>query len=152
MKAISSGETGTGDGPLTAPADARRLRQVLTNLVENALRHTSAGGTITVRARRDGPDAVLEVADTGSGIAPEHLPHIFDRFYRASEARAMPGSGLGLSIVRRVVQAHGGTVSAQNAEGGGSVFRLRLPALPFSPPPEPKAVPETGPGKPRSPA
>jgi two-component system sensor histidine kinase MprB len=72
----------------------------------------------------------VAVRDTGSGIAPEHLPHIFDRFYRAPRARALPGSGLGLAIVRQVAEAHGGTVTAARAQDGGSVFTLDLRSEP----------------------
>ncbi|MET8720755.1 sensor histidine kinase [Streptomyces misionensis] len=111
-------------------ADPVRMRQVLGNLVSNALRHTPADGTITLTARRDGADAVLTVADTGSGIAPEDLPQVFERFWRAekSRSRRTGGSGLGLSIVRQLVAAHGGTARAASEPGTGSVFTLRLPA------------------------
>ncbi|TWV30665.1 HAMP domain-containing protein [Streptomyces misionensis] len=111
-------------------ADPVRMRQVLGNLVSNALRHTPAAGTVTLTARRDGPDAVLTVADTGSGIAPEELPQVFERFWRAekSRSRRTGGSGLGLSIVRQLVAAHGGTAEAASEPGAGSVFTLRLPA------------------------
>ncbi len=121
-----------------------RLDRAVANLLDNAGKWSPPGSVVEVRVQ----GGEVTVRDHGPGIDEADLPHIFDRFYRASEARAMPGSGLGLSIVRRVVQAHGGRVSAENAEGGGSVFRLSLPALPFSPPPEPKTVPEAGPGKP----
>ena len=106
-----------------------RLDRAIANLLDNAGKWSPAGATVEVRVR----DGEVTVRDHGPGIDPADLPHIFDRFYRASEARAMPGSGLGLSIVRRVVEAHGGTVTAEAAEGGGALFRLTLPALPFSP-------------------
>ena len=116
-------------------ADPVRMRQALGNLVSNALRHTPAGGTVTLTVRRDGDDVVLEVADTGTGIAPDDLPHVFDRFWRAekSRSRRTGGSGLGLPIVRHLVAAHGGTVRAASEPGTGSVFSLRLPGGP--PPP-----------------
>ncbi|MFR9793054.1 sensor histidine kinase [Streptomyces sp. MB22_4] len=111
-------------------ADPVRMRQVLGNLVSNALRHTPAGGTVTLTARRDRADAVLTVADTGSGIAAEDLPHVFERFWRAekSRSRRTGGSGLGLPIVRHLVAAHGGTARAASGPGAGAVFTLRLPA------------------------
>ncbi|PAZ10961.1 two-component sensor histidine kinase [Streptomyces sp. SA15] len=113
-------------------ADPVRLRQALGNLVSNALRHTPAGGTVTLAARHDGHDVVLEVADTGTGIAPEDLPHVFDRFWRAekSRSRRTGGSGLGLPIVRHLIAAHGGTAEATSEPGKGSVFTLRLPGAP----------------------
>ncbi|WAZ19342.1 HAMP domain-containing histidine kinase [Streptomyces cinnabarinus] len=110
-------------------ADPVRMRQALGNLVSNALRHTPQGGTVTLTARRDGDDVVLEVTDTGTGIAPDELPHVFDRFWRAekSRSRRTGGSGLGLPIVRHLVAAHGGTAEADSEPGTGSVFTLRLP-------------------------
>lgn len=113
-------------------ADPVRLRQALGNLVSNALRHTPAGGTVTLAARHDGDDVVLVVADTGTGIAPEDLPHVFDRFWRAekSRSRRTGGSGLGLPIVRHLIAAHGGTADATSEPGAGSVFTLRLPGSP----------------------
>ncbi|MFH8342200.1 sensor histidine kinase [Streptomyces sp. AM6-12] len=111
-------------------ADPVRMRQVLGNLVSNALRHTPAGGTVTLEARRDDADAVLTVADTGSGIAAEDLPHVFERFWRAekSRSRRTGGSGLGLPIVRQLLAAHGGTARVTSEPGAGAVFTLRLPA------------------------
>ncbi|OIJ66525.1 sensor histidine kinase [Streptomyces mangrovisoli] len=110
-------------------ADPVRMRQALGNLVSNALRHTPAGGTVTLGARRDGDDVVLTVADTGGGIAPEDLPQVFDRFWRAekSRSRRTGGSGLGLPIVRHLLAAHGGTAEAASEPGAGAVFTLRLP-------------------------
>ncbi|WP_330341768.1 sensor histidine kinase [Streptomyces sp. NBC_00557] len=111
-------------------ADPVRMRQALGNLVSNALRHTPADGTVALAARREGADVVLTVTDTGTGIAPEDLPHVFDRFWRAekSRSRRTGGSGLGLPIVRHLVAAHGGTAEAGGEPGGGAVFTLRLPA------------------------
>ncbi|MGW3358970.1 sensor histidine kinase [Streptomyces bungoensis] len=115
-------------------ADPVRMRQALGNLVSNALRHTPAGGTVTLAARRDGEEVVLTVADTGAGIAPEDLARVFDRFWRAekSRSRRTGGSGLGLSIVRHLAAAHGGTAEAASEPGRGAVFTLRLP--PAAPP------------------
>ncbi|ANP52732.1 two-component system sensor histidine kinase BaeS [Streptomyces griseochromogenes] len=112
-------------------ADPVRMRQALGNLVSNALRHTPADGMVTLTARRDGEEVVLTVADTGTGIAPEDLPHVFDRFWRAekSRSRRTGGSGLGLPIVRHLVAAHGGTAEAASEPGQGAVFTLRLPAV-----------------------
>ncbi|MDN3024365.1 HAMP domain-containing sensor histidine kinase [Streptomyces sp. S.PB5] len=119
------------DGEPWLDADPVRMRQALGNLVSNALRHTPADGTVTLTARCDGEEVVLEVADTGSGIAAEDLPHVFDRFWRAekSRSRRTGGSGLGLPIVRHLVAAHGGTVRAASEPGVGSVFTLRVPGL-----------------------
>ncbi|MFI8004840.1 ATP-binding protein [Streptomyces sp. NPDC086010] len=114
-------------------ADPVRLRQAIGNLVTNAVRHTPAGGRVTLRAYgagKAGQDVVVEVADTGTGIAPEDLPHVFDRFWRAEKSRnrRTGGSGLGLAIVRKLVEAHGGTAAVVSTVGEGSVFTLRLPA------------------------
>ena len=110
--------------------DAARLAQVCRNLLENAVRHTPEGGRVQVRVRREDDLVVLEVADSGPGIAAEHLPFVFERFYRAdaSRNRATGGAGLGLAIVRQLVEAHGGAVTASNQAGGGALFRITLPA------------------------
>jgi signal transduction histidine kinase len=112
---------------LTVPADPNRLRQVLANLLDNAIKYTPAGGRVTVGARRDGTVVRLEVADTGLGIAPHDLPHVWDRLYRGDQSRAERGLGLGLSLVRAIVLAHGGTVDAAAEPGRGSTFTVRLP-------------------------
>ena len=119
-------------------ADEQRIAQVLFNLMSNALRHTSSGGTITTSAelraeplaRLQGNGRVLvSVRDTGMGIPPEDLPHVFERFYRAdrSRARATGGSGLGLTIAKQIVEAHGGQIWAQSWLGAGSTFAFSLP-------------------------
>lgn len=110
--------------------DPDRMIQVFNNLVSNALRYTPAGGTITLAARRDVDAVLLSVTDTGKGIAAEHLPLLFDRFYRADPARQEEegASGLGLAIARSIVEAHGGSLSATSAGlGQGSTFTVRLP-------------------------
>lgn len=114
---------------LVVAADRERLGQILRNLLTNAVTHTPEGGTVSVATRRDG-GVTIAVRDTGPGIAPDHLPRIFDRFYRAdpSRARATGGSGLGLAIVKQLVEAHGGVVRAENGPGGGAVFSFTLPA------------------------
>lgn len=109
--------------------DSQRIAQVLSNLVSNALRHTPAGGRVTLAARPVPGAVELTVQDTGSGIAPEDLPHVFARFYRADRARSNNGeSGLGLSIAKSIVEAHGGTIAASSPPGGGATFTIRLPA------------------------
>jgi signal transduction histidine kinase len=108
--------------------DADRLEQALQNLAANALRHTPDGGAILLIARRENESLHLTVRDTGRGIAPEHLPLIFDRFYKVDASRkASGGSGLGLSIVKAIVERHGGTISASNDPAGGAVFDITLP-------------------------
>jgi signal transduction histidine kinase len=111
-------------------ADGEQLLRVLGNLVSNALRHTPAGGRITLGAARDGDAVAFTVADTGEGIAAEHLPNIFERFYRADSSRNVEsgGSGLGLAIVRSIVEAHGGRVSVASAPGEGTRFTCMVPA------------------------
>jgi two-component system sensor histidine kinase BaeS len=112
-------------GDPVAPADQVRLRQVVGNLVSNAIRHTPPGGSVTVGAN----DTTITVRDTGSGIAPADLPKIFDRFWRADESRsrATGGSGLGLAIARKLTEAHGGTIEVQSEPGRGTLFTIRLP-------------------------
>ncbi len=111
---------------------AHRLEQALQNLAANALRHMPDGGTLTLRAVPQGRHVAVIVRDTGPGLAAEHLPHIFDRFYKVDGSRAgsaIPsGSGLGLSIVQAIVTSHGGRVTAANAEGGGAEFTMLIPA------------------------
>ncbi|NEB04272.1 HAMP domain-containing histidine kinase [Streptomyces sp. SID13726] len=113
-------------------ADPARLRQTVGNLLSNAVRHTPPGGTVTLRCRRAADEILIEVADTGTGIAPADLPRVFDRFWRAdrSRSRRTGGCGLGLAIVRQLTEAHGGTVSVTSTPGTGTVFRLRLPVRP----------------------
>jgi two-component system sensor histidine kinase BaeS len=110
-------------------ADPVRLRQVLDNLVTNALRHTPTGGRVDLRAFADGGELVIEVRDTGTGIAAEDVPHVFDRFWRAekSRSRLTGGSGLGLAIVKKLVEGHGGTVGMASSVGEGSRFWVSLP-------------------------
>ena len=111
-------------------ADAEAVRQILVNLLDNALRYTPPGGRISSRTERAGGGVQLVVADTGSGIASEHLPRVFERFYRAdpSRSRAEGGTGLGLAIVKHLVEAHGGRVSVQSGLGEGATFRAWFPA------------------------
>jgi signal transduction histidine kinase len=110
--------------------DPFRLEQAIENVTANALRHTPNGGTIELRAERVGNTVTVTVTDSGEGIAPEHLPHIFDRFYKTASAKGMAsrGSGLGLSIVKAVVARHGGRVSATSEVGVGTTIRIELPS------------------------
>jgi signal transduction histidine kinase len=113
-------------------ADRDRIGQVLTNLLDNALRHTPAGGTVTLTCERVDRWIQYTVTDTGEGIASEHLGHVFDRFYRVDTARDRNhgGSGIGLSIAKALVEAHGGGISAASAgRGKGAVFTIRLPTV-----------------------
>jgi signal transduction histidine kinase len=107
---------------------ASRLERMLRNLVDNAIKYTPEGGTVALSLFRDGDWACLEVADTGIGIAPEHLPHIFDRFYRVDESRTRGGggSGLGLAIAKNIVEQHGGRISVVSQPGKGSRFTVWL--------------------------
>ena len=117
--------------PVAFEADPARLSQVVLNFVENAMRHTPAGGTITVRTRIEEEQAVIEVSDTGTGIPFKDLPHLFERFYVVDRSRAKSrgGLGVGLAIVKRNVEAHGGTVSASSEFGSGSTFVARIPLV-----------------------
>jgi two-component system phosphate regulon sensor histidine kinase PhoR len=112
-------------------ADRHRLTQVALNLLDNALRHTPSGGTVTVEVGSEGRTALLRVRDTGRGIPYHDLPHIFERFYVVdrSRSREHAGTGLGLSIARHLVEAHGGTLSAHSIYGRGSTFVCRLPRI-----------------------
>lgn len=138
--AEASGITLRLDLPPTSPiinGDATRLAQVVNNLVNNALNHTPRGGDVRVSMRREGQHVCLSVEDTGNGIAPEHLPHVFERFYRVDRARSRSsgGAGLGLAIVRAIVEAHHGSVSASSSgqPGQGAVFTVRLPLYEAAP-------------------
>jgi len=119
-------------GSLTADADRERIAQVLRNLLANALTHTPDAGAIRISGRASGGRVELEVADSGGGIEAEHLPHVFDRFYRSdpSRARTTGGAGLGLAIVKQLVEAHGGQVSVSSPSGAGARFTFTLPASP----------------------
>ena len=108
-------------------ADYDRLRQVLVNLVENGLRFTQPGGTLTLGLSQQEDAVKFRVEDTGAGVAAEHLPHIFERFYKVDRSRRDRGTGLGLAIVRQIVEAHGGQVSVESQEGLGSVFSFTIP-------------------------
>ncbi|WP_031467224.1 sensor histidine kinase [Sciscionella sediminilitoris] len=120
------------DGEPDLSADPTRLRQALGNLVSNAVRHTPSGGQVTLWAREHGEEVLIDVADTGTGIDEEALPHIFDRFWRAEKSRNRGGggSGLGLAITHHLVQAHGGGLAVRSEVGTGTTFTMRLAADP----------------------
>lgn len=118
------------DAPAVVTGDPDRLKQLVLNLVTNALTHTPAGTMVRLGLARDGRDVVVTVADDGPGIPTADRAHIFDRFYRADKARARAsgGTGLGLAIVRSIAQAHGGSVAVESERGRGTTFSVRLPA------------------------
>lgn len=116
----------TPDHPVVVDGDAVRLRQVLGNLLANALRFTPEGGSVDLALSTSGSRAVLQVSDSGPGIPADELPRVFDRFFRGRQA-ANAGSGIGLAVVRELVNAHGGSVRAANRPGGGAVFTVDLP-------------------------
>jgi signal transduction histidine kinase len=116
--------------------DGERLRHALGNLLDNALRYTDRAGRITLSASAADGQVTLTVADTGLGIPPEHLPHVFERFFRIPGQSPGAGTGLGLAIVREIVTGHGGTITCESTPGSGTVFRIRLPAWSS----EPRAV------------
>ncbi len=107
-------------------AQSDKLLQILVNLLQNAIKFTSTDGSIIVRSRVSDKHVLIDVEDNGTGIASEHLPHVFERFYKADRSRRDGGSGLGLAIVKHLVQAHGGDVSVDSVEGEGSVFSFTL--------------------------
>jgi len=111
--------------------DGARIRQLLLNLVTNAIKYTPAGGSVSLELVDTGAAVMVTVSDTGIGIAPGDLPHVFDRFWRADLARTRtgdrPGFGLGLAISRWIVEAHGGTIVVQSRSGRGSTFTVTLP-------------------------
>jgi len=132
VQAQEKGVTVVADAPEDLPpvnVDPERIAQVLRNLVSNAIAHTPAGGAVTLAVHADDREVTVTVSDTGVGIAPEHLAHVFDRFYRVdpSRTRQTGGAGLGLAIVRQLVLAHGGSVSVESTPGEGSVFAFTLP-------------------------
>lgn len=117
--------------PVTVMGDSDALRQVLLILLDNAIKYTPTDGTITVRLREQRDEARVTVSDTGIGIEPEHLPHVFERFYRADPARTAGGTGLGLSIAQWIAGQHGGRIEAESSPGRGSVFTVHLPKVPL---------------------
>lgn len=120
-------ERGENAEEIMLTTDPDRLRQVLSNLVQNALTHTPAGGSVRLSARREGGSVIFEVADTGQGIDSDDLPHIFDRFYRAGSGARSAGLGLGLAISRDLARAMDGDITASSRAGEGSIFTVKLP-------------------------
>lgn len=125
--------TATTTPGMVAAVDQDRCRQVLANLIGNALRHTPRGGAVAVTAEHGESTVIIRVRDTGAGIAQQHLPHLFERFYRAdgSRSRTTGGSGLGLAITRELVRAHDGEITVESVVGQGSVFTVVLPHAPL---------------------
>ena len=119
----------TRDDGVNVVADRDRMTQILVNLIDNAVRHTPASGTVALSIEREGEEAILRVRDTGIGIPYNDLPHIFERFYvvERSRARERSGTGLGLSIAKQLVELHGGTIGAVSDLGAGSMFICRFP-------------------------
>ncbi|SIO34774.1 heavy metal sensor kinase [Singulisphaera sp. GP187] len=121
-------------GPVSVLGDRSRLWQLVTNLLDNAIRFTEPSGSVTLRVEAVGDRALLRVQDTGKGIAPDHLPHVFERFYQEDAARTSGGCGLGLSICHWIVKAHGGTIEAESRDGQGTAFMVALPLMPAGAP------------------
>ena len=110
--------------------DKDRLEQVVVNLLDNAIKYTPSGGVVKVGARPDGPEVVVDIADTGLGIPPEDISRIFERFYRVDKARSrdLGGTGLGLAIVKHIIQGHNGRLNVKSAPGKGSTFSFSVKA------------------------
>jgi signal transduction histidine kinase len=125
---VLRGSTGPGVDPVTL--DAPRIGRILNNLIGNALRHTPAGGAVTITSWREGGQVSITVADNGEGIGPEDLPYIFERFYRGEKSRnrSTGGSGLGLAIAQGIARAHGGAITVESQLGAGTIFHVTLPA------------------------
>ena len=130
------------DPSLSLSADRTRLRQVLANLIENAVKYTNPGGRVTIDTAATDDQVVVTVRDTGIGIAAADLPYVWDRLYRADTSRSARGLGLGLSLVKAIVEAHGGRVTASATPGQGSAFSISLPVEPA-----PQAPGRTGQGE-----
>jgi signal transduction histidine kinase len=114
--------------PCLVRADSARILQVFTNLIANAIDHTPGGGSVELSADACGSEVLFRVRDTGHGIDPEHLPHVFDRFWQAKKP-GRTGAGLGLAIARGIVEAHGGRIWAESEPGRGSTFSFALPVV-----------------------
>jgi signal transduction histidine kinase len=120
----------TLDAPPSLPrvrADPHRLEQAVVNLLDNAIKYTPQGGTVTVRLISEGGYVRVEVSDTGPGVSPDDLPHLFEPLYRAESVRHLPGTGLGLTIVRTILDQHGAPISVRSTPGRGTTFTFRLP-------------------------
>jgi DNA-binding response OmpR family regulator/anti-sigma regulatory factor (Ser/Thr protein kinase) len=115
------------DAEITGYIDGEKLDHIIQNLLSNALKFTPAGGIITVEVLQEDSDCVCHVRDTGTGILPEHLPHIFERFYRADNTHTTEGTGIGLSLTKELVEIHQGTIDVQSTAGKGTVVTVRIP-------------------------
>jgi len=123
----------TSEGEVVFQADPMHLQRALSNLLSNAIRHTQPGGQVHLQASQENSHILLSVTDDGEGISAEHLPHIFDRFYRVDEARSSAGNtGLGLALVKTIAELHGGKIQVESTRGKGSCFTLVLPQQPTS--------------------
>ncbi|MCU1385952.1 MAG: phoR 2 [Acidobacteria bacterium] len=122
--------TAVASDDVIVTADRTRLEQVAANLIDNAVKYTPAGGQVGVEVKRDGEAALLRVRDTGPGIPPDELPRIFDRLFRGDTSRTERGLGLGLSLVKAIVEAHAGSVEVESEPGRGAAFTVRLPTSP----------------------
>ena len=120
-----------GSDPLQISGDRDRLKEVLLNLLSNAFKHTPPGGTISMETEVENSIVAVSIADTGSGIAKENLPKIFERFYRIHDGTA-PGLGIGLHLSKQIIEAHGGTITAESRFGQGARFTVHLPILSVS--------------------
>jgi two-component system phosphate regulon sensor histidine kinase PhoR len=123
-------ETALSNGLPAVPADRERLSHVLVNLVHNAIKFNRPGGSIKISTKLSQNSVIVEVSDTGIGIAGDDLPHIFERFYKADKSRAGQGSGIGLAIAKHVVESHGGEIKVKSEEGKGTTFSFILPLAP----------------------
>src|SRR5207249_795901 len=135
-QAVDKGVAVAVDVPPNLPpvaVDPSRIGIALRNLLENALTYTDSGGRINLAARVDGDMVTLSVADTGVGIPPEHLPHVFEKFFRVPGQTRASGTGLGLAVVHEIVTAHGGRITCDSRPGAGTTFRLSLPIAADSP-------------------
>ncbi len=121
-----------GAGPVQVVGDESRLRQVFINLLDNAIKYTSEGGRVTIQVGQRNCSSVVVVEDTGIGVSAEHLPRVFDRFYRVDKARSRSegGTGLGLSIAQSIVKAHGGVIEMASTVGQGTVCTVTFPQEP----------------------
>jgi two-component system, OmpR family, sensor kinase len=132
-RAVANGrvtiEHPSSEGTVDAVFDRERLRQAISILLDNAVKYTPQGGRVPVSVAQESDAVVVDVSDTGIGISDDQLPHVFERFYRADQARSTEGSGLGLAIARQIVEDHGGSMRAWSRPGEGSTFTIRIPRL-----------------------
>jgi len=126
-----------------AIVDAHRVSEAVENLLSNALKFTPPNGRVDIGVAVDDATVTIRVNDTGIGIPPEDIAHLFDRFFRTQNAEAVPGAGLGLSIVKAIVDAHGGTIDVESRVGAGTTFELRLPRRAPAVPPMGDSPPES---------